>query len=374
MHRRFWGLCLATLAIWLLVRVPAQADDPVVGLFWDYLESLRPQAGIPGLAAAIVGDNDILSARTFGQQDIDRAIPTSPITPFQLDGLTQIFTAALVLRCADDGYLTLDDRIGRYSPDSPEASATIRQILTHTSGSPGNLTFSYRPDRLDALAPAVQACKGSSFRAAVAGLLYQLGMVDSVPGPDAGSLTPPAEGLSDAFINRYKSVLDRLAIPYSVDRRGRATVSQYRATTLTPAGGLISTVNDLARFDLWLRTGAGGLPRADTLAAAWQPPVGRDGQALPHGMGWFVQSYNGQRIVWQFGVSDNAASCLMVTIPPRVTAGVAPGTAPGISAGAAARTLILLANSDRLVRPFPLASGDLTASIFGRLFLELFVR
>ena len=37
-------------------------------------------------------------------------------------------------------------------------------------------------------------------------------------------------------------------------------------------------------------------------------------------------------------------------------------------------TLVLLANSDGLVKPFALATGDLTASPFGRLFLGLFVR
>jgi hypothetical protein len=36
--------------------------------------------------------------------------------------------------------------------------------------------------------------------------------------------------------------------------------------------------------------------------------------------------------------------------------------------------LILLANSDGLVRPFRLASGDLTVSPFGRIFLGFFGR
>jgi hypothetical protein len=37
-------------------------------------------------------------------------------------------------------------------------------------------------------------------------------------------------------------------------------------------------------------------------------------------------------------------------------------------------TLILMANSDRLVKPFALAAGDLLVSPFARLFLRLFVR
>jgi len=37
-------------------------------------------------------------------------------------------------------------------------------------------------------------------------------------------------------------------------------------------------------------------------------------------------------------------------------------------------TLILVANSDGLTRPFALAAGDITVSPFARLFLSLFVR
>jgi hypothetical protein len=94
----------------------------------------------------------------------------------------------------------------------------------------------------------------------------------------------------------------------------------------------------------------------EILALAWQPPVGPDGQRQPHGLGWFVQSYNGETIVWQFGVSPGASSSLIVTVLGR-----------GIS-------LVLLANSDGLSAPYPLANGDVTASPFAKLFLGLFLR
>jgi CubicO group peptidase (beta-lactamase class C family) len=144
----------------------------------------------------------------------------------------------------------------------------------------------------------------------------------------------------------------RLATPYAIDSRGRASVGQYEATTLTPADGLITTVRDLAKFDLALRQGL--IIKPATLSEAWSPAVGRGGQPLPHGMGWFVQTYNGEPVVWQFGQSPNAGSSLMVTLPSK-----------GL-------TMILLANSDRLVKPLPLAEGDISVSPFARLFLNLF--
>lgn len=348
-------LLILAIAIFSVGRVPLYSDDLVLDRFGDYLEALRIQAGIPGLATAIVGPNGIIWEHTFGRQDIERSIATRTDTPFQLDGITQVFTSSMVLRCVEEGYLSLDDRIGQFEPDGPDANATIRQILTHTSGPAERLAFDYRPERLQPLRSAVRACTENSFRETLANLLDRLAMISSVPGLDAPFLVPPAEGIPDpSAAERYVRVLERLATPYAVDQQGRVRPSQYTATTLTPASGLVSTVRDFAQFDLALRKGL--LLRSETLAAAWRAPLAADGQRLPHGLGWFAQIYNGETIAWQFGVSESASSSLVVTVPAR-----------GL-------TLILLANSSGLVRPFALAAGDLTVSPFGRLFLGLFVR
>ncbi len=347
------------VAVSLLADVPVHADDQsdalIYGRFGDYVESLRAQAGIPGLAAAVVGRDAILWERSFGWQDLERSIATRTDTPFHIDGVTQVFTAALVLRCVEEGRLSLDDTIGRFASTSPNATATIRQILTHTSGPSDNLVFDYRPERFAPLSAVIRICAADSFRETVANLFDRLAMRDAVPGPDAIHLTPPAEGIpSPSAVARYTSVLNRLAVPYAVDQQRRASRSKYAAATLTPAAGLISTVRDFAKFDLALKRNV--LLRPETLAVAWRPPSARNGRRLPHGVGWFVQSYNGQPIVWQFGVAENGSSSLVVTMP-----------GPGL-------TLILLANSNGLVKPFPLAAGDVTASPFGKVFLGLFVR
>ena len=227
--------------------------------------------------------NDIFWQRSARMSDADRREPT-PFIPMARRG----FTAALVLRCVEEGRLSLDDRIARFDPASPDANATVRQILTHTSGAPDALVFAYRPDRFAPLSAAVRTCTGASFRASVANLLDRFAMTDSVPGPDAVHLAPPDDGIPASAVGRYTSVLGRLATPYAVSKPGQVSPSQYAATTLTPVSGLISTVGDLARFDLALRKGA--LLRPDTLAAAWQPPLDRAGQPLRHGAGWLVQA------------------------------------------------------------------------------------
>lgn len=330
------------------------ADDLIVSRFSDYLDSLRQQAGIPGLSVSLLRAGEADWEQGYGLRDIDRALPARPDTPSHLDSSTQLITTALVLRCVEDGRVSLDDKIGLYAPGSADPTATIRQLLSHTSGPPDRPVFAYNPGRLDPLAAAVASCTGMSFRATVADFLNRLAMIDSVPGADVLTAGAADGGITKGTLERFSAALDRLARPYAVDSKGRATASQYGSTTLTPGGGLIASARDMSRFDAALKSGV--LVRPASLALAWTAPVDASGQRLPHGLGWFVQTYNGERIVWQFGVSDNASSSMIISIPGR-----------GI-------TLTLLANSQGLARPFSLAAGDVTVSPFARVFLSLFVR
>jgi CubicO group peptidase (beta-lactamase class C family) len=348
---------IAALLAFALLQAPAALPptrDQVFALFGSYLESLRVQAGIPGLAAAVIDSDGIVWEQAFGQQDLARSIATRTATPFHLDGLTQLFAATQVLRCVEEGRLTLDTPIKSFSPSSPDANATVRQILTHTSGDANNLVFAYRPERLDVLQFVLSACTGGSFRHAVTNTLERLAMIDSVPGPDAVNPAQSLDAPTPAEAARYTGVLNLLAVPYAVDAQGRASPSRYVATTLAPSGGLISTVLDFAQFDLALRKGV--LLSADTLAAAWRAPVAGNGQPLPHGMGWFVQTYNNEPVVWQFGLGANASSSLVMTLPSR-----------GI-------TLVMLANSDGLAKPATIAAGDITASPFARVFFQVVIK
>jgi CubicO group peptidase (beta-lactamase class C family) len=340
------------LAAALAIGVPLHAADSLVlTRFGDYLEALRVNAGVPGMVATIVGINDVAYERTFGQQDLERSVATRMDTPFHVEGLTQTMTAVLVLRCAEEGRISLDDQIVRFAPGDPDEGATVRQILTHTTTSG---QFVYQPQRFDVLKTVVDKCTTTSnttgsFRVAVNSTLERFQMNDSVPGPDAVGVPASPNGIGQAAIDRFKANLERLAVPYAVDTQKRVTKSQYPTTGLRGGAGLISSARDYARFDLALK--AGSLLSFDGLSVAWTPLGGR-----PHGLGWFVQNFNGEKVVWSFGQGDNASSSLVVILPAR------------------SMTLVLLANSDGLSKSFNLANGDVTTSPFAKLFLELFVK
>ncbi len=348
----------ATAAALLLVcaTVPLAAQNPFGGAiaapFESYLELLRQQAGIPGLSAAVVQDGRIVWERGFGYQDLEARIVATPDTPYLVGDVSQTLAAVLLLQCVEIRRMALDDPVSQFNV-SLEPGTTLRLALSHAVPGEGGGTFRYDAERFSRLTFAMEWCAPQSYRKSVSHrLLERLAMKDSVPGRDLSDKSVvPEEQWDQAILDRYQRVLARLAVPYRVDRRGRASRSDLvPVETINAATGLVSTVRDLARFDAAIDDEI--LLQGETLQVAWRNAIGRDG-AMPTGLGWFVQVYRNQQIVWHFGHVPNAYSALLIKIPARRL------------------TLILLANSDGLVAPYQLYLGDVTRSIFANLFLRL---
>lgn len=352
------GLPVRTLKVVTVVLVAAAVLAPQMGaqsppvsgrslpisLFERYLESLRQQAGIPGLSAAIVQDGRIVWDNGFGYQDVEALIRTTAITPYPIEDLSQALASTLLLqRCLDSGRLELDDRVRRWSSGFPEDRTTVGQLLRHTSPSGG---FEYDTARYASLSTVVEQCASQRYpRAITDEILDFLRMEDSVPSHD---YTQYRSILTDSLLARYSRTLQRLAVPYRVDGNRRPVRSEYTPRRVNGSTGVVSTARDLARFDMALADGL--LALRETLDLAWS-----SSGSLPTGLGWFVQRHNGERIVWHFGLARDAYSALYIKVPGRNL------------------TLILLANSDGLAAPYNLSDGNLTVSVFAQLFLQLFV-
>lgn len=368
MRRLHLPLLAALVALVALAAGKVRADDTFVWLrFEQYLDALRQQAGIPGLSGVVLKDGQIVWERGFGFQDVEASIRAMPDTPYHVSGLTQSFAATLLLQCVERGTLALATPAVTFAPALAPSTATVWQVLTHTADvaplPPGSVPLPFKFDlaKYAQLSAVVDTCSGLPYRVALArGLLDRLAMIDSVPGAEVilpGVIPEPLPGAPPLFaretVARYAQVLQRLAKPYKIGKNGKPALSAYPDHALDAAAGLVSTVRDLARFDAALDEGILIFPETFTLAIT--APLAADGRPLPHGLGWFVQTYSGERIVWQFGNWPEATSSLIIKVPSRRL------------------TLILLANSDRLSTPFNLQNGDVTTSLFAKLFLRLFL-
>jgi len=318
-----------------------------------YLEPLRLQAGFPAMSAAVLSDGELVWEKGYGFQNIaTRERPTAD-TPYLVGDMSGTLAAVLLLQCVEQRRVGLDEPISRYGLTAPEPEATLRGILSHAPPAPVREPFVYSPERYESLTGLMEWCAPQSYRKSVAHrLLNRLAMRDSVPGTDL--LNPdfslPPELFEEDEIARYRGVLTRMAAPYKVTGRTRTERSEIPQIPMSATGGLVSTARDLAKLDSWLDRRE--LLLDETLAVAWRP-ADRNGIPSAMGLGWFVQYYRGERVVWHFGFVPNAYSSLILKLPDRKL------------------TFILLANSDGLSAPFQLSAGDVTRSVFATLFLRL---
>ena len=331
---------------------PAPPGEIGTTAFESYIELLRQQAGIPAISGALVQDGVVVWERGLGFANVETKVRATPDTPYPIADLSQSFAAVLLLQCVEQRHLDLDVPLREYGIALTDSGATLRGVLSHSSSGTGG-AFRYDPERYSQLTRVMEHCAPQPYRKSVAHrLLERLAMIDSVPGRDVRSPEATPESLfAPAALERYAKSLERMAVSYRVDKRGRATRNEVTLDGINAATGIISTVRDLARFDGALHSDI--LLHKDTLAAAWSPAQAGDRTALPTGLGWFVQTYRGTPVIWHFGVVPNAYSSMIVTVPSRKG------------------TMILLANSDGLAVPFQLESGDVTRSLFASVFLRM---
>ena len=313
----------------------ATADRERLAQFQQSLDSLRRQYGIPGLSAAIVNNGRIIWEGGFGFQDVENQIPATPDTPYRTASITKTFASMLLMKCVERGTLNLDTPIRNYTSGIADSRVTVRHLFTHTSqSSPPGESYLYSGNRYNYLTPVVESCSGQSFREALAKtILDPLAMKDSVPGQDM-EFPSPAGG-------RLVHSRD-VATVYASNTTPRKTLCQLiavvgrfcrpiRPEVSSAAAGLISTVRDLARYDAAIDQHI--LLAAQTQEQAWTNHVNSKGQRLPYALGWFVQMYGNERLIWHYGQWDTFSG-LYLKVPGRNI------------------TLILLANSSGLSSPF----------------------
>ncbi|MEV0156819.1 serine hydrolase domain-containing protein [Micromonospora sp. NPDC050686] len=93
---------------------------------------VQADARVPALAAALHRADRPLWACAVGGTGNDT--PLDADTVFRIGSVTKTFTSVLVLQCRDDGLLDLDDPIGRHLDLPAHGDATVRRLLSHTSG------------------------------------------------------------------------------------------------------------------------------------------------------------------------------------------------------------------------------------------------
>ena len=108
------------------------------------LHRLATELDVPGVSVALASGSQIVEA-TSGMINTRTGVAVTPNTLFQIQSITKIFTATLVMQLVDDALVELDRPVRTYLPvfhtadlDASER-VTVRHLLTHTGGFEGDL-------------------------------------------------------------------------------------------------------------------------------------------------------------------------------------------------------------------------------------------
>src|ERR1051326_36083 len=333
----------------------AAASKDRIARFEKQLEELRQRLRIPGMSAGIVEDQQLAWSNGFGFSDYQNKVAATGETPYEIASISKTFGATLLMQLIEDGKVSLDDPMAKYSADYTSDSVKVRHVLTHTSeGIPGE-HYKYNGNLFDNLTDVVMKASGKRYRLLLSqNILEKLGTSGSSPGNDLDA--NPAK-MSDMLgadnAQRYLDALKRLAKPYTLYGADEIIPTYNPRRGIGTATGIVSTVTDLAKFDVALDRHL--LLKEQTEEQMWTPSMSNSGERLPYGLGWFVQSFDGLKLIWHNGNLPDMYSALVLKVPEKHI------------------TLILLANSDALSSPFTLGKGDVMRSAFACLFMRLFV-
>jgi D-alanyl-D-alanine carboxypeptidase len=124
-------LCCASLRL-AAAGLPADARAAIDAKVADVLK----ETGAPGASLAVVKDGAIVYAKAYGAARLGPPpLAATETMRFSIGSISKQFTASAILLLAEEGKISLDDRVVRWLPGLTRAKdVTVRQLLSMTSG------------------------------------------------------------------------------------------------------------------------------------------------------------------------------------------------------------------------------------------------
>jgi len=265
----------------------------------EFVSGVLSARHVPAASLAVVMNGRVVRTGAYGIADLEHNIAAAPDTVYKIGSVSKQFIAAGIMVLVQDRKLALADKVSTFIPDAPASwgGITIRHLLTHTSGlpreAPGFEPYAIKPD-IDVIRTAFAAPldfkTGAEHRYSNLGYYTLAEIVTRASGrPWSGFLqerifTPL--GMTDT---RATSVADIIA------RRARGYVWSDRLTNaddwpvVRPSGAFLSTVLDLAKWEIALQTDQILTPASKQ--EMWTRVKLNDGSEYPYGFGWELDDF-----------------------------------------------------------------------------------
>lgn len=304
----------------MIAAAPADAD---LAVQLRALLDRTVKADGPGAVVLAARGNQVLFREARGMASIELGVPLAADQVFEIASITKTFTAATVLKLAEQGRLSLDDPLTRFIPDFPNAAGiSIHRLLDHTAGvsdvvretRPGfnraDLDLKTRIAELASRTP--DFAPGEDWRYSNGGYLLLGAVIEAVTGVawyeavQAQLLTPL--GLNHIGYGEATRIIPGRVSGYSTGGGALAAGGFISMTGPASAGGLVSTADDLRR---WMRALSRGQVLSPANLALMTTPTPKSLAApFQYGLGLYLWTVRGRRLIGHTGQIPGFASAV----------------------------------------------------------------
>ncbi|HLF82769.1 MAG TPA: serine hydrolase [Blastocatellia bacterium] len=338
------------LVILLLVALPLNqfcyAQEAPSKDFDEYVNRALKDWDVPGLAIAIVKNDQIVFARGYGVRKLGDPTPVDEKTLFAIGSSSKAFTSASIGMLVDESKLKWDDPATKYLPGfqlfDPYVTRelTVRDLLCHRSGlERGDFLWygtSYSRDEIVQRVRYLKPTWSLRSKFGYQNIMYLAAgqIVAGVSGKRWDDFIrdrifkPLGMASSSTSINDLKNASD-VATPHAKIDGKIESIPWRNIDNIAPAGSINSNVVDMAQ---WVRLQLGeGVYKGQRLISSggakemhtaqtvirMEPPwtiFYSDAHFLNYGLGWFLHDHRGRKVV-EHGGNIDGMSALVAMIP-----------------------------------------------------------
>ena len=287
------------------------------------------KADEPGATVIVTRDGAIVFRKAYGLADTTSKQAMDAAMTLRIGSITKQFTAVAILMLAEEGKLALTDEITRFLPDYPTQGKkiTIEHLLTHTSGIQsytGKPAYGATMDKDFTVSQMIDSFKndpmlfapGERFDYNNSGYFLLGAIIEKVSGKAyaeflAQRIFTPL-GMDHTAFEGKERVKGVRAAGHSKIDAGFGAARPLSMTQPYAAGSLVSTVDDLARWDKAIS--AGKLLKAASWKKAFTPYKLASGESTGYGYGWELGKLQGAAKI-AHGGGINGFSTYALSVP-----------------------------------------------------------
>jgi D-alanyl-D-alanine carboxypeptidase len=288
----------------------------------DFLKSAMDKHQIAGLALMVIKDGKPVKTSCYGVANLEWNVPVTTDTVFEIGSVTKQFTAACILMLAEDGKLSIDDKISKHLKNTPPTwtNITIRNLLTHTSGIKNytvldgfelskHMTQAQFIEKMGSLPLNFQP--GDSWQYCNSGYNLLGFIVENASGKKYWDFLQerifgPLQ-MTNTTSRIPSIIVPHRAAGYELTNHVRIN-RDYDLTDLFSAGAIITTITDFAKWNSVLS--GNSLLKSSSKELWWTPAKLNDGTIKNYGFGWFLDPLDGHKDIGHGGATSGFSSTI----------------------------------------------------------------